>query len=885
MRNVTLPFAPSVDDLFLLPQRVSQRAKAFAFHYGLDDLFGRIRGPGSMIAEPTLTGALNASTLNSTGTFVQAVPPTPAPTAASASVSKAAGLFSWQNWKTAGGIFQYISSRWAIVTLLMVYFLTFYASPRVPLDPKWPVRLGIYLLPIVSILYQIQWLLQGIRCQSSPNWPQLHHGNPEKLFALDYAGEGGFAYKISSMALFWEPEEASCVSVNMSKVSGQRPGGSLALLWPLFLSLCLSAFVETLACAVQGRQPVGDTKMMELSLAFAEAESMVLKPFEMALAGKEAANEDLRAASTPLDKQILLAAMNVSPEMLMISLLWACNNLTSMVLSVFGLRNKYRLLNTGFWGVTYFVTIGWSIFHLYTSNTVSDMWIFRFPTVILVGFLPHLIVILGMLVCLTVYIVALLLTAASLPSTVASPHSIAETFAAAYRNLNANVHFSHATPLRFRMSDDFYTTLLTAGFAILTAASEAVYLNEGAKVRVSNLTWVERKRVQELSQGLLFMKTRASFPKELRAASHDRIEELLGNSSLSGYSVERQARSEEEDEDVAIARAASRHGRWALAMRFLHGIFWLILGLHAKMFMFFLDKTGIVWRPQWLRRAIGESESQKAAARGNDLVTKKPKRDFWMHSDDVEVEMRRRYPYSKDPDGEHMDDRLYNRWKKGEWWGEVDTSGDYEGPSYDDDDTSSVISMSTSASETDSNHAWDAWEDPSTHDGARTPTQQDFTPSFTREATPDTTFDSEQLATLLDPRTIEQQQEARMLAQRLRRPGIMTRSQYRRQQNQERAAILSSSRYGSHLNLDALSSPISTEDEERLLEQFVISRRDAKRSNHLPPYSVDTNDWNNGAEGLGSSGPQCVVCQDSPRTILLWPCGTETKSYSRLYVP
>lgn len=124
MRNVTLPFAPSVDDLFLLPQRVSQRAKAFAFHYGLDDLFGRIRGPGSMIAEPTLTGALNSSTLNSTGTFVQAVPPTPAPTAASASVSKAAGLFSWQNWKTAGGIFQYISSRWAIVTLLMVYFLT-----------------------------------------------------------------------------------------------------------------------------------------------------------------------------------------------------------------------------------------------------------------------------------------------------------------------------------------------------------------------------------------------------------------------------------------------------------------------------------------------------------------------------------------------------------------------------------------------------------------------------------------------------------------------------------------------------------------------------------------------------------------------------------------
>lgn len=123
MRNVSLPFAPSVDDLFLLPQRVSQRAKAFAFHYGLDDLFGRIRGPGSMIAEPTLTGPLNSSMLNSTGTFVQAVSATPTPSAVTASVSKAAGLFSWRSWKTAGGIFQYISSRWAIVTLLMVHFL------------------------------------------------------------------------------------------------------------------------------------------------------------------------------------------------------------------------------------------------------------------------------------------------------------------------------------------------------------------------------------------------------------------------------------------------------------------------------------------------------------------------------------------------------------------------------------------------------------------------------------------------------------------------------------------------------------------------------------------------------------------------------------------
>jgi hypothetical protein len=798
---------------------------------------------------------------------------------------------------------------------------------------KWYLRLSLYLLPITALLYQVLYFTQGIRCQTSPNWEPPQYSNKEaeasallRAFPLHYAGEDGWLYRVSSALLFWESEETSCANAGMDVMSGGNRNGSLALLWPLFLTFCLSQFIETIASALQGRRPVGDINLVELSLAFAEAETMVVKPLDLAL---DAVLALPRSEAFAFDRKSLLGSLNIAPEMLLISLLWALNNLTSNVMAIFQVRHKYRLINTGFWGIAYLGVFFWSIFRL-----TYPSWMFRFPTVFLVGFLPHVVVLVGMAACGAIYMSALLLTALSLPPEHGQPASFRARLSAAYRNLQANVHFSTATPLNFRLSDDFYTTLLSTGFTVLTAASEAVYLNEGAKVHVNDLTWLERKRVTSMEQGLLYKKTRSAIPPELRAAANDRIEALSGNPVPSGYSIERTARNQDKDEVLAAIRGDTgmgflqRGGRFAMALRLIQGTFWLVLGLYAKCLVWTLDKVGIQRRPVWLQNLVGCASRKPERTAPENSGGPAPD-NFWMPTADgtykrmtdltvdLETEMRTGAGLGsmvyKDENinEERIDEELYGWWKKGGWWGDVDNSGDYHQVSQQDDDGTSMISYATtSTTETPSvaDDDEDAWED----SGRRTPTQHNPTgwsrmnhsALSSREATPDPGIDTDRLAALLDPHTMEERNEARMLSRRLRRDGVMTRSQHRREMHQERAAVVASSRFGQLFSLDGLGAPMSEQDEENMLEQFIISTRSKKAQPTAGPST-----WDTGAEGMGSSGPQCVVCQDSPRTILLWPCGclclcddcrvnmaarnfasciccrTTTVAYSRLYVP
>lgn len=793
------------------------------------------------------------------------------------------------------------------------------------------IRFAIYVAPLLLFLYQIQGVLQAMRCQTSPTWSDMQYGGPGRQLDTDFAEEGSYLWQASSALLFWETTEDSCRAANMLPVDDEstRPSGSLTLLWPLFLSLGFSQFVETLACALQGRQPVQEAGMtiFEHSLAFAEAEAVVTKPLVIDsarfLKPKTVFTPD--GTSFLMPRSQLNKIANVPPEVLIISLISTVSHFTSNTLAIAGVRSRYRLITTTIWGLAYMATFTWSFTKL-TSRiadpTQSPVGILRFPTVCIVGFIPHLLILVGIAACGLIYLLALFITVMCPPPGQPESLTVRERFAAAYNNLHANIHLSAITPLTINWNEDFYTAILKVGFTVLTAASEAVFLNEGTKVNVHPMTWIEKKRLEDIvTRRRQFRQSLSNVPVELRGAAgietvDDTDDNAPSHNKMSGYAHERKPRGASGALGTARttgrsdpAGLAQRRNRFLLTYQFFRGISKLITAIHARLTISLLTKLHIAYRPRWLRRMAGPEtdKSARTATRGTSIASQAAA-ESWLTLDDrtrlrldsnfdVETfakERLRQSGFYDEPDAgdseERLNDYLYSWWRNGGRWGDVDNSNDYSPPQ--DDDTTSVMSFSTATDNSD-------WSDEE-EDGQRTPTRDTY--QRTREATPSAgyTMDLAHLSHLLDPKTSEDREEARLLARHLESSNVLTRSQYRKMREREEAKILSTSRY----NMSG-TVRMSPEEEEQLLEDMILSRRTA-----VPPTGQSTaGSWDSGAEGMGDQGPQCVVCQLSPRTVLVWPCGclslcdecrvglasknytacvccrTKVVSYSKLYVP
>ena len=64
--------------------------------------------------------------------------------------------------KNLGGIFSYLTSRWALATFTAAIILNrtqFYASSRERLRLRWYMRVALYIIPISAFLLQMLYIL------------------------------------------------------------------------------------------------------------------------------------------------------------------------------------------------------------------------------------------------------------------------------------------------------------------------------------------------------------------------------------------------------------------------------------------------------------------------------------------------------------------------------------------------------------------------------------------------------------------------------------------------------------------------------------------------------------------------------------------------------
>lgn len=501
-------YVPSAKDLALAGPRMFMKLGSFlAVPDTLDNIFG-VRMGQRIIPEATRAGG--AAALGSATTAVAAAGAVRDLTQGTEILleinDQAGGIasrFSIEGARSLGSVFSYATSKWALGCVVMAIILnrTFiYASTRRNLNLNWKVRLMLRSVPILLLGIYARWMLQSIQCQTSPDFSMLRWGNASKSSDLMFTQNGGIFHSISSTLLFGAEDEASCLAVNMIPPSYDEETlrttsaedlpspdlmGSLPLLWPLFKVFSFSQLIETISCAVQGRQVAAETGMtlFEHSLAFAEAETQIGQHLGWGTFGgtkvAHVTNSTGDGIKIAITRAMIMKRVNTSPEVLFVGFLSTMNHLTSHALAIFGLQGRFRLLNTGFWGLAFMSTIVWTLWNISLDDLTGQSF-FRFPTVCIIGFLPHVLVLCGILACATIYGAALVLSALAPPGpgegqadnpiddTPQQESTFLGRLVMAHHNMQANVPISN---IRISMHMDFYTALLRSGFSIMTMAS------------------------------------------------------------------------------------------------------------------------------------------------------------------------------------------------------------------------------------------------------------------------------------------------------------------------------------------------------------------------------------------------------------------------------
>jgi hypothetical protein len=531
-----------------------------------------------------------------------------------------------------------------------------------------------------------------------------------------------FFHAISKVGSWWLDDHAVCEWIGMipdsdwidqaSNIKDTKnpealmaaPSGSLTLLWPLYKTLSLSQFVEVFACSLAGRLPASETGMtlLEYSLAFAEAEAL-------------ATRKTYRLENTPGDSEEGAGSFKIKGEKLVpvevlyIALISSMSHATSHIMAIFNRQSKYRLITTGIYGIAFLG--GFSVALLQGGAS----GILEFPTVSVVGFVPHLLIFAAISICAGIYGMALLLTSLFPPS---GNSDLNEGF----NNLRANLTLSS---IAVSLSEDFYTVLLKLGFMCLTAASEATYLNEGRAIRVLGWTWLENERAKMLDgqRGIVG-------------------DDETGQFTFSGKGVGPFSNERKDFRGVVCNTNDKRRatgGKWIGAGEMIRGVS-VVLGR---------------WALLCVSKILGRRGRQTRAPQSADC------REAHIHED-------------SELDDDWPVERTYTRLLLGRPLPDIDESEDYAPSEEGDSDSSEFedLSVATGAGHYSDSDLTFRPNHNLFQRHLRSPSPDD-NPSFAE------LFDTPaRLASLLDPQTPEDRASARLLARHLTAPKVLTRGRY-----------------------------------------------------------------------------------------------------------
>lgn len=352
--------------------------------------------------------------------------------------------------RNLNGYLNYLVSPYASVCMLMAIILNrtiFLASlnpasrRNVPRPESWLQRLGAYCYPgwikvelrlitVALLLVNVRFVLVALNCYSG-----FAHRYLSRTALFDYLATGPLTavpYNATTAKLLYNG------TVTVGKNGNLQPGDpnfgyfgpSSDLLWPLYLSLCFSQFVETFCSITSGVQPSIETSitLFELSIAFYEFNNM--------LGGYELP----------------------SPELLALCLSSLANHLSIHVLKVCN-RIRYRLKTSTAIGGTFLA------YYIYTFFAGR---IHYFPAVVVLSFFPTVVKVVIIGICCVIYFAA---------SALNESHMTFENLGV--ENLNVS------------SLDDFNAALFKVSVLALTNVSKKSYIKELSNIELPQSTWFE----------------------------------------------------------------------------------------------------------------------------------------------------------------------------------------------------------------------------------------------------------------------------------------------------------------------------------------------------------------------------------------------------------